>query len=460
MKRSVLAQALLLTVPFVFGTTNHAHAQSYSVIYNLGDHTGDPLNPQELGVIAQGRDGNLYTTTPSGGSGRTGTAFNLTPGGKLKVLTNFGPQPYSGLSLGTDGNFYGSTYYGGTSNAGTLFRITTKGTLTTLYSFAGGNDGANPWAPPIQAWDGNFYGTTQNAGLHACGTAYKITPKGKLTTLFEFNGAPNGGCHPIASLIQAADGNLYGTTTYGGTNNTGTVFKMTLSGAVTFVYSFDNAYYYVPQAALVQASDGNFYGTTPAGGTGKAGLVFKITPKGVFTVLHSLNGTTDGAAPYAGLVQASDGNLYGAAFKAGNGYGTIFKMTTAGKFSVIHNFDGADGSSPAVALIQQTNGVLYGNTYSGGDIHNTGVSFRVKISATPFVSLLPILGKVAATIDILGQGFTGVTDVSFNGTSATFTVVNNTFLTATVPDSATTGFVTIKTPSGTLTSNKKFVVKK
>jgi uncharacterized repeat protein (TIGR03803 family) len=162
MKRSFLAQTLLLTVLFVFGTTNHAHAQSYSVIYNLGDHTGDPLNPQELGVIAQGRDGNLYTTTPGPSSG---TAFKLTPSGKLTVLTTFA-YAYSGLSLGNDGNFYGSTYYVGTSNAGTLFRITPKGTLTTLYNFAGGNDGANPWAPPIPAWDGNFYGTTVNAGAH------------------------------------------------------------------------------------------------------------------------------------------------------------------------------------------------------------------------------------------------------------------------------------------------------
>jgi uncharacterized repeat protein (TIGR03803 family) len=307
---------------------------------------------------------------------------------------------------------------------------------------------------------GNFYGTTQHAGGHSCGTAYRITPKGKLTTLFEFNGYPNGGCNPIAPLVQAADGNLYGTTQYGGTYNTGTVFKMTLSGTVTLLHSFDNAYYYLPQAALNQGSDTNFYGTTPAGGTSKAGLVFKITPKGVFTVLCSLNGTTDGTAPYAGLVQATDGNFYGVTEKAGNGYGTIFKLSTKGKFSVVHSFNDADGNLPGVALIQHTNGVLYGNTQDGGDIHNTGVFFRVKISATPFVSLLPILGKVGATVDILGQGLTGTTDVSFNGTSATFTIVSNTFLTATVPDSATTGFVTVKTPSGTLTSNKKFVVKK
>jgi uncharacterized repeat protein (TIGR03803 family) len=361
--------------------------------------------------------------------------------------------------LGTDGNFYGSTYSGGTSNAGTLFRITPNGTLATLYNFAGGNDGANPWAPPVPAWDGNFYGTTTNGGTDACGTAYRITLKGKLTTLFEFTGAPNGGCHPIAPLIQAADGNLYGTTQYGGANNSGTVFKMTLSGSVTLLYSFDNAFNYQPQAALIQGSDGNFYGTAPFGGTSKAGLVFKITPKGVFTVLHSLNGTTDGAAPYAGLAQATDGNLYGVSEKAGNLYGTIFKLTTKGKFSVIHNFNSADGNKPGVAIIQHTNGVLYGNTQDGGDIHNTGVFFRVKISATPFVSLLPILGKVGATIDILGQGFTGTTKVSFNAVSANFTVVSNTYLTAVVPAGATTGPVTVTTPSGTLTSNKVFHVR-
>jgi uncharacterized repeat protein (TIGR03803 family) len=457
MKRSLLAQTLLLTVLFVLGTANHAHAQSYSVIYNLGDHTGDPLNPQELGVIAQGRDGNLYTTTPNGGSSRIGTALKLTPSGKLTVLTNFA-YAYSGLSLGTDANFYGSTYYTGTSNAGTLFRIAPKGTLTTLYNFAGGNDGANPYAPPIPAWDGNFYGTTVNAGAHACGTAYRITSKSNLTTLFEFDGTLHG-CHPIGPLIQAGDGNLYGTTQYGGANNTGTVFKMTLSGAVTLLHSFDNAVFYTPQAALIQGSDGNFYGTTPAGGTGNAGLVFKITPKGGFTVLHSLNGTTDGAAPYAGLAQATDGNLYGVAWKAGNGYGTIFKLTTTGKFSVVHNFNDVDGYLPSVGLIQHTNGVLYGNTQDGGDIHNTGVFFRVKITAKPFVSLLPILGKVGATIEFLGQGFTGTTKVSFNGVSANFTVVSSTYMTAVVPAGATTGAVTVTTPGGTLTSNKVFHVR-
>jgi uncharacterized repeat protein (TIGR03803 family) len=260
-------------------------------------------------------------------------------------------------------------------------------------------------------------------------------------------------------LIQAADGNLYGTTTYGGANNTGAFFKMTLSGTVTLLYSFDNAYFYVPQAALIQGSDGNFYGTAPAGGTGKAGLVFKVTPKGGFTVIHNLNGSTDGAVPYAALVQATDGNLYGVTQKAGNGYGTIFKVTTTGKFSVIHNFDGADGSSPSVALIQHTNGTLFGNTTNGGDIHNTGVFFRVKISATPFVSLLPILGKVGATVEFLGQGLTGTTKVSFNGVSAKFTVASNTYLTAVVPAGATTGPVTVTTPGGTLTSNKVFHVR-
>jgi uncharacterized repeat protein (TIGR03803 family) len=457
MKRSFLAQTLLLTALFVLGTTNHAQAQSYSVIYNLGDHTGDPLNPQELGVIAQGRDGNLYTTTPSGGTSNHGTAFKLTPSGKLTVLTNFSAY-YSGLSLGADGNFYGSTLHGGTSNNGTLFRITPKGTLTTLYNFFGGNDGRDPLAPPIPAWDGNFYGTTQSEGTNLCGTAYRITPKGNLTTLFEFDGDLHG-CNPVAPLIQAADGNLYGTTKLGGAHRTGTVFKMTLSGTVTLPHSFDSGCSYQPQVALIQGSDGNFYGTTPACGTSRAGLVFKITPKGVFSVLHDFNGTTDGAAPYAGLVQATDGNLYGVTQKAGNGYGTIFKLTTTGKFSVIHNFNSADGANPSVAMIQHTSGVLYGNTQNGGHINNTGVFFRVNISAQPFVSLLPILGKVGATIEFLGQGFTGTTKVSFNGVSANFTVVSSTYLTAVVPAGATTGPVTVTTPSGTLTSNKVFHVR-
>src|ERR1017187_9734505 len=245
-----------------------------------------------------------------------------------------GASPYAGLVQATDGNFYGTTYAGGTSGncqggCGTVFRITPAGTLTTLHSFDW-YDGASPTGALVQAPDGNFYGTTLGGGSNngcslgsgSCGTVFKITPGGTLTTLYSFcaqHGCADGG-NPYAGLVQASDGNFYGTTFGRGVNGYGTVFKITPAGALTPLYSFcsqmncaDGEY---PQAGLVQATDGNFYGTTPEGGGGvyhQGGTVFKITSSGTLTTLYnfcSLPACADGADSLAALLQGTDGNFY------------------------------------------------------------------------------------------------------------------------------------------------------
>jgi len=454
--------ALLTLVIVLAATGANADACSshsnFKSIYDFGDTTGDPLSPTYVGVISQGRDGNLWSTAPVGGSGGGG-AFRLTPGGKLTAydFASTAGQPYSGLTLGTDGNFYGTTFNGGTSKAGTVFKLTPKGVLTPLYSFTGGNDGKIPLAPPIEGTDGNFYGTTDEGGAHNFGTVYKITRSGKLTTMYQFDGSH--GSNPVGALVQGTDGNLYGTTVSGGASNWGAIFEITPSGTFTLVYSFDFTHGGNPYADLVQGSDGNFYGATNVGGSSRVGVVFKITPKGALTVLYSLNGSTDGANPW-GLVQATDGNFYGVATNAGNGYGTIFRITSKGKFTVCEDFNATLGANGRVTLVQHTNGTLYGDTTAGGDLVNTGVFYSLNLGFKPFVSLLPPSGKTGATVGILGQGFTGTTAVSFNGTAATqFKVVSKTYLTAVVPTGATTGFVTVTTPGGTLMSNKKFRIK-
>ncbi len=223
--------------------------------------------------------------------------------------------------------------------------------LTTLHAFAGyPNDGSAPSAGLVQATDGNFYGTTYAGGTSGncqggCGTVFRITPGGTLTTLHSFD--CYDGASPTAALVQGTDGNFYGTTYGGGANQYyGTVFKITPSGTLTSLYSFcaqanctDGS---MPYAGLVQGTDGNFYGTTLEGGansgcslgSGTCGTVFKITPGGTLTTLHSFcaqSGCADGGNPYAGLVQASDGNFYGTTFERGaNGYGTVFKITPSG----------------------------------------------------------------------------------------------------------------------------------
>ena len=309
---------LTLLVLAIAALSAVAHAQTFSVLYNFGTQSDDPTNPQYSGIVAQGRDGNLYSAAPGGTDG-VGAMFKITPGGTLTVPYTFDltVEPYGGLTLGTDGNFYGTTNSGGTANLGTVFKVAPGGKLTVLHEFTNTGDGAYPYAPPIEGADGNFYGTTTQANL-ANGTVYKITSSGVLTTLHTFDFAE--GQYPFAPLVQGTDGNFYGTAQLGGRSTKcvggcGTVFKITLSGALSVLYNFDELHGEVPLGPLMQGSDGNFYGTTTGGGTYGphcCGVIFKITPAGALTVLHDFPASLDdGINVMAGLVQATDGNLYG-----------------------------------------------------------------------------------------------------------------------------------------------------
>jgi uncharacterized repeat protein (TIGR03803 family) len=468
----------------LLGAAPITRAQTVSVVYNFGSVPYDPNQGFYSGIITQGQDGNLYSGASGGGAYGYAATFNVTPTGILTPLYSFadngdGAYPYGGLTLGTDGLFYGTTYGGGFANPkyGTVFKMTSSGGLTTLYTFTDGSDGALPIAPPVEGIDGNFYGTTCNAcnGPIATGfgTIYKITPTGTFTVLHQFTGTD--GYELNDPLVLATDGNFYGTTTYGGPNGNGNVFRITPSGSLTILYNLDNSQGdgEYPIGRLVQGNDGNFYGTTVDGGPSGYGVVFKITPAGNFTVLYNMNGTTDGSAPYAGLVQAADGNFYGANANGGapstncpNGCGTIFKITPGGVFSVLYNFDLTTGQLPYSTLFQHTNGLIYGMTQSGGtgdagpycSAGICGVVYGLNIGAVPFVTFVVSAAKVGGTAEILGQGFTGTAGVSFNGTAASFTVVSDTYITATVPIGATTGPVRVITPAGPMSSNVPFRV--
>ena len=239
-------------------------------------------------------------------------------------------------------------------------------------------------------------------------------------------------------------------------------------GEFTSLHSFNGTDGSGPYGGLVQATDGSLYGTTYGGGANGDGTVFKITPGGRVTTLHGFDGT-DGSGYKGGLVQATDGNFYGSAFGGGaNGYGTLFKITPGGTLTTLHNFDGTDGAHPYGSLLQATNGTFYGTTsycnlYStpngcGCPTHGCGTVFSVSVGLGPFVSFLPAARPAGGVVEILGQGFTGATGVSFNGTPASFTVLSNTYLKATVPAGATTGKITVTEPGSTLKSNKIFYV--
>jgi len=428
----------------------------------------DGANPVYTSLI-QGRDGNLYGTTLGGGSNGGGTVFKITPRGTLNTLYSFcsqpncadGALPYAGLVQGSDGNFYGTTYQGGASGVfGTVFKITPSGALTTLHSF-NLSDGAGPDAGLVQAENGDFYGTTAGGPSSNTGTIFKITSTGSLTTLHIFDGADGSG--PVGTLTQDNYGNLYGTTPYGA--GYGTIFKITLSGTLTVLHSFtltDGSY---PYGGLVQGSDGSFYGTTYGGGDTSncfgngCGTVFKITHAGTLTTLHIFE-STEGANPVAALIQATDGNFYGTTYAGGNAgdWGTVFKATPSGMVTTLHSFDGNDGGQPYGPLSQATNGNLYGTATNALGSASQGTIFGISTGLGPFVSFIGSSGKVGQVVTILGQGFTGTTSVSFHGISAQFTVKSDTFIAAAVPARATTGFVKVTTPGGTLTSNVRFRV--
>ncbi len=389
-----------------------------------------------------------------------------------------GSTPVAGLVLGTDGNFYGTTSSGGDLSCGfpygcgTVFKITPAGKLTTLNSFPTGG-GAGPLGGLVEGLNGSFYGTTGSEG--GDGTVFKVTPSGTLTTVHYF-GLPDG-LWPISGPALGIDGNFYGTTPGGGTSSNcndgcGTVYKMTPAGKLTTLHGFDLTDGASPIGGVAQAANGNFYGTAAAGGDLAAGCgvgsdpgcgtLFEITPGGKLTTLYhfcSQTNCADGTNPFGTLVQATDGNVYGTASAGGAlGYGTLFQITTSGTFNLLHNFDRDNGGTPFAGLMQATNGILYGTTYYGGSPpscnYGCGSIYSLDLGLSPFVEAVTYSGKVGNTIEFLGQGFTSSTAVSFNGTPATRSVKSGTYLTAVVPSGATTGFVTI----GSLQSNKIFRV--
>jgi uncharacterized repeat protein (TIGR03803 family) len=372
-----------------------------TVLYSFG---GGEDGSEPYVSVVQGSDGNFYGTTFYGGGG-FGTVFRLTASGQEMLLhafqggTSDGAGPYAALVQGANGSFYGTTTGGGTYNQGTVFEISPDGQETVLWSFTGGTggvagsvDGSSPNGL-VLASDGNLYGTTTFGGATNNGVVFRITPQGAEQPLYSFQGGPGDGANPQAALVQGSDGSLYGTTEAGGSNYSGTIFRSTLSGAVTLLHSFgvtaDGSDASFPLANLIQASDGNFYGTSLSGGTYNVGAVFRYDPvAGAESVLYSFSGdggvagSSDGANPYAGVIQASDGNLYGAVNNGGAyNVGTVFRLTLGGQETTLYSFSGDgvstsnDGANPN-AVIQGMDGNLYGTAYLGGSANN-GAVFRL-----------------------------------------------------------------------------------
>ena len=464
--RSIVAMSLLLF------TALAASAQTYTVLHTYPIGSGNYSGIVAPQVTSQGRDGNLYSTVSNNGSKNSGTVYNITTAGAPTTVYNFcsltscadGAGPFGGVTLGFDGNFYGTTQGGGSHAAGTVFKVTPIGTLTTLWNFANGTDDSVPVYTTLQGQDGNTYGVSVGQYNGQDGAFFKVSASGVFKALRDFN--YTNGADPNLPT-QGTDGNFYGTAQLGGdpTCKCGVVYKATAAGAITVLHAFKG--YPTdgnrPIGILVQGTDGNFYGTTYRGGAHNEGSVFKITPAGVSTLLYSFNygnGNFDAQLPEAGLTLGTDGNFYGVTANGGTkNAGAIFKITPAGSESVLYSFCSVtcnDGFSPTTPLVLHTDGKFYGNT--NGNSLGGSVFYSFDVGFKPLVDLVTWSAKVGKTVEILGQGFTGTTAVSFNGVPATFTNVSDTYMTATVPAGALTGTVTVTTFTSTMKSNRAFLV--
>jgi uncharacterized repeat protein (TIGR03803 family) len=473
---STLGLALASAV-FTFSLAVCAQAQTFTT---LGAFTGFNGTAPFFGSMVQDTNGNYYGSTINGGKKGYGVIFQLTSAGKLTTLYSFcalagcadGEFPEVAPILGSDGNFYGTTILGGnSSNAGTAYKMTIGGKLTTLYSFCPTqpcSDGVSP-VGLIEGSNGNFYGVAGDGGAFGSGTFFELTSVGQFKALHSFCAQPGcgTGANPAASPMQASNGNFYGTAARGGFHSGGVVYEITPAGSYKALYNFcsqtncaDGTY---PQATLVQDANGNLYGTTVYGGAYGDGTVFEITPSDQYIVIHSFNASddTDGAFPQSAPTLANDGNLYGTT-TSGNNNGNIYQITPEGTYTSLYSFCNASTCSAydaAYGLLQGTDGIFYGATADGG-AHDQGVVYSFSNNLGPLVKTVPTAAKVGARVIILGNGLTGSTSVTFNGVAAAFTVRSDTYITATVPTGATTGTVSVVTPSGTLNSDPQFVVTK
>ncbi len=428
-----LRRCLLLAVIglALAGTWSGVQAAGPVTVLHSFSTTGSGGYDPQGGVIF-GNDGSLYGTARNGSTDSPeGTIYRITTAGNFTLLHAFasdgteGGLPSAGLLLGQDGNFYGAT-------GAKFFQVTPDGTLMVLHDFTTdyATAGADLEAALIEDGQGNFFGTSYQGGAYGYGAVFEYVPgSSTATALYAFSTKDSqyhnsDGAGPLAPVLLANDGNFYGTATYGGTYGDGTVFRLTPAGVFTNLHSFsytggDGAN---PMAGLIQASDGNLYGTTQYGsssGSGNPGTVFRVTPAGVVSTVHDFT-QAEGSYLLAALTEGTDGFLYGTASQGGAyGNGTVFRMTKDGVVTVLHNFTGSDGGDPASKLVLGADGYFYGTTLQGGTTNNgtvyrldpTALAGSIQFSSTVY-GVSEGAGSVAVTVRRVG-GTAGAVSASY-----------------------------------------------
>jgi len=379
-RRTIMAVALALWAGLIFTcvATPSAHAQTYTTLYTFtgGIDGAMPASPPTPDAA-----GNLFGTTVTGGSHGQGAVYKLSASGTQAVLHSFtggadGSYPYASPLTDGAGHLVVTTHNGGANNVGTLFAVAPKGAGKVLHSFST----AEGYWPSALVRDtaGNLYGTTYLGGAASLGTVFKLDRAGNETVLYSFTGGTDGSL-PAGGVVRDPAGDLYGTTTRGGTFDAGVVFKVDPTGTFNVLYSFTGgADGGAPSAGLVLDPAGNLYGTAIAGGASGQGVVFRIDTANQETVLHSFSGT-GGEGPYGGLVRDPAGNLYGTTYFCGaQSEGVVYGLRPDGTFRVLHSFTGgADGADPTAGLLFYK-GAIYGTTPYGG-AHLAGVVFKISL---------------------------------------------------------------------------------
>jgi uncharacterized repeat protein (TIGR03803 family) len=423
-----LLRSLLCAATLLLSVFDVSAAEVFTPLYEFSEDENG-VNP--LAGLIQGTDGNFYGTTQRGGDSGHGCVFRITSAGALTGLYSFtgnsdGSFPQASLVQGKDGLFYGTTYgneYSTSGPYGSVFKISAAGKLTTLFTFTYRLQGLNPATGLVQGTDGSFYGTTYYGGTNFVGTIFKIDTNGVLTSLYSFTNGVDGE-YPLGTLVQGTDGYFYGTAYAGGQYSLGTVFKITSTGAFVPLHSFagyrqGHGYDGInPYAGLVLANNGYFYGTTGgsmiyAGTITFCGTIFQIGSDGAMSNLYTFSGNAapQGSNPYAGLIQGSDGFLYGTTCY--DTFGAVFQASTNGTVSVLHTFtNGIDGAYSQAGLVQGSDGYFYGTTPGGqtrsGANNLGGTIFKINKKLPPWITTQPISitanNGAAVTFSVAAEG--------------------------------------------------------
>ncbi|HTT82530.1 MAG TPA: choice-of-anchor tandem repeat GloVer-containing protein [Rhizomicrobium sp.] len=320
-----------------------------------------------------------------------GAAFAFATGAQANsftVLHDFagppddGSYPYNNVSFDAAGNLFGAANLGGSANSGVIFEIPASGTEAVLHSFDGGSGGSDPNGGVTIDPSGDLYGTTTFGGSgdcrNGCGVLYELATGGTYSVLRTFNPGKDGQW-PVGTLLRDKKGNLFGVATGGGPNSAGTLYEYSAKGKFAVLHAFAGSDGVEPQGNLTEDKAGNLYGVTYSGGADQYGTVFELTLKGSLRTLYSFTGGADGGYPTGGVVRDKAGNLYGATNLAGNGstpYGTVYKLAPGGTLTTLYAFTGStDGGYPSGNVVP-SRGQIYGTTTAGGT-NEYGVVYEV-----------------------------------------------------------------------------------